>query len=443
MTDFQRTRFCGDLDLSNDSGTTQTLCGWLQDTRNLGGIAFLQLRDHTGVVQLTLPKGKVGKENFKAWTSLSRESVISVTGEVKANQEAPGGIEVVPQEFQVLNESATPLPLGIIDKVEAELETRLTNRYLDLRKPEVAAYFRVRSAISAASHSSLRDQGFLEVQTPKIIASATEGGTGLFPVRYFEKEVYLAQSPQLYKQTLMSGGLDRVYEIGPAFRAEEHNTPRHLNEFISIDIEMSFADDEAVMEVMERVVAETIDALKRDRADELACLGHELPDIELPLPRLTYDECVELTKANGVDLEWGEDLSMEATRAIAKTQTGFYFITRWPLKLKPFYIQPAPDDEGNVNSEARDSLGFDFMYREVEMTSGGQRVHDPSLLETRIAAQGLDPADFEHYLAPFRFGMPPHAGWGLGLDRLTMVLTGADNVRECVLFPRDRHRVVP
>lgn len=495
-TSIQRTRLCGTLDLSADSGTFQTLCGWLQDTRNLGGIAFMQLRDHTGVVQLTLPKGKVGKENFKAWTSLSRESIISVTGEVKANQEAPGGIEVVPRHLEVLNGSATPLPLGIVDKVDAELETRLTNRYLDLRKPEVAAYFRVRSAISGAAHASLRRQGFMEVQTPKIIASATEGGTGLFPVRYFEREVYLAQSPQLYKQTLMSGGLDRVYEIGPAFRAEEHNTPRHLNEFCSIDMEMAFADDEQAMEVMERVVVDTIGALERDCGAELARLGHELPDIELPLPRLTYDECVELARAKGVDIQWGEDLSMEATRVIAESQTGFYFITRWPLALKPFYIQPASDDndgpdlapavpalrpakaadDGTAsehsasdpaasNTTAADdegpkrpassqmsietlmnsrySLGFDFMYREVEMTSGGARVHDPALLEARIAAQDLDPADFEHYLAPFRYGMPPHAGWGLGLDRLTMVLTGADNVRECVLFPRDRHRVVP
>jgi len=252
------------LDLEKDSRTTQTLCGWLQDTRNLGGIAFMQLRDHTGVVQLTLPKRKVGKPNFKAWTGVTRESVISVTGEVKANQEAPGGIEVVPERLEVLNDSAAPLPLGVIDKVDAELETRLTNRYLDLRKPEVAAYFRIRAAISAAAHASLRRQGFLEVQTPKIIASATEGGTGLFPVQYFEKEVYLAQSPQLYKQTLMSGGLDRVYEVGPAFRAEEHNTPRHLNEFISIDMEMSFADDEQAMEVMEQVIADCAKTLNED-----------------------------------------------------------------------------------------------------------------------------------------------------------------------------------
>ncbi|HIF37459.1 MAG TPA: aspartate--tRNA(Asn) ligase [Marine Group III euryarchaeote] len=424
------TRKCGEIEES-DFGSEQTLCGWLQDTRNLGGIAFLQLRDITGVLQLTLLKKKLGDENFKSWANINRESIILVRGIVKGNKEAPGGVEMLPDNIELMNEAETPLPLGVIDKIDSEIETRLNARYLDLRKTKIAANFQIRAAISGAVHKHLRRENFLEVQTPKIIASATEGGTSLFEMKYFDKTAYLAQSPQLYKQMLMSGGLERVYEVGPAFRAEEHNTPRHLNEFISIDIEMSFANDDVVMGVMERLVATAARAVSKE-TKVLKTLGIEPIEVELPLPRITYDEAVEMAQGK---VEWGEDLSMEATRAIAKQMNGFYFITKWPLSLKPFYIQP--DDDPKY------SKGFDFMYNEIEMTSGGQRVHDVNLLRERLKEQGLDPEGFNHYLDPFRYGMPPHAGWGLGLDRLTMIFAGAKNVRECVLFPRDRTRMTP
>ena len=424
------TRKCGEIE-DSDFGSEQTLCGWLQDTRNLGGIAFLQLRDITGVIQLTLLKKKLGDENFKSWANINRESIILVRGIVKENKEAPGGVEMLPDNIELMNEAETPLPLGVIDKIDSEIETRLNARYLDLRKTEIAANFQIRAAISGAVHKHLRRENFLEVQTPKIIASATEGGTSLFEMKYFDKTAYLAQSPQLYKQMLMSGGLERVYEVGPAFRAEEHNTPRHLNEFISIDIEMSFADDDVVMGVMERLVATAARTVSKETR-ALETLGIEPIELELPLPRITYDEAVEMSQGKA---EWGEDLSMEATRVIAEQMNDFYFITKWPLSLKPFYIQPDEDPKY--------SKGFDFMYNEVEMTSGGQRVHDVNLLRERLKEQGLDPDGFNHYLDPFRYGMPPHAGWGLGLDRLAMIFTGAKNVRECVLFPRDRTRMTP
>ena len=424
------TRKCGEIK-EPDFGSEQTLCGWLQDTRNLGGIAFLQLRDITGVIQLTLLKKKLGDGNFKNWANINRESIILVRGIVKENKEAPGGVEMLPDNIELMNEAETPLPLGVIDKIDSEIETRLNARYLDLRKTEIAANFQIRAAISGAVHKHLRRENFLEVQTPKIIASATEGGTSLFEMKYFDKTAYLAQSPQLYKQMLMSGGLERVYEVGPAFRAEEHNTPRHLNEFISIDIEMSFADDDVVMGVMERLIATAARTVSKE-TKALKTLGIEPIELELPLSRITYDEAVEMAKGKA---KWGEDLSMEATRAIAEQMNGFYFITKWPLSLKPFYIQP--DDDPKY------SKGFDFMYNEIEMTSGGQRVHDVNLLRERLKEQGLDPEGFNHYLDPFRYGMPPHAGWGLGLDRLAMIFAGAKNVRECVLFPRDRTRMTP
>ena len=424
------TRKCGEIEPS-DFESEQTLCGWLQDTRNLGGIAFIQLRDITGVIQLTLLKKKLDEKKFKNWTNINRESIVLVRGIVKENKEAPGGVEMLPDNIELLNEAETPLPLGVIDKIDSEIETRLNARYMDLRKKDIAAHFQIRAAISGAVHKHLRREKFLEVQTPKIIASATEGGTSLFEMKYFDRTAYLAQSPQLYKQILMGGGLERVYEVGPAFRAEEHNTPRHLNEFISIDIEMSFADDDVVMGVMERLVNSVSRAVAKE-TEALEILGIKPIELELPLPRITYDEAVEMAKGKA---KWGEDLSMEATRAIAEQMNGFYFITKWPLSLKPFYIQP--DDDPKY------SKGFDFMFNEVEMTSGGQRVHDVNLLRERLKEQGLDPDGFNHYLDPFRYGMPPHAGWGLGLDRLAMIFTGAKNVRECVLFPRDRTRMTP
>lgn len=424
------TRKCGEIEPS-DFGSEQTLCGWLQDTRNLGGIAFIQLRDISGVIQLTLLKKKLDEKQFKNWTNINRESVVLVRGIVKENKEAPGGVEMLPDNIELLNEAETPLPLGVIDKIDSEIETRLNARYMDLRKKDIAAHFQIRAAVSGAVHKHLRREKFLEVQTPKIIASATEGGTSLFEMKYFDRTAYLAQSPQLYKQILMGGGLERVYEVGPAFRAEEHNTPRHLNEFISIDIEMSFADDDVVMGVMERLVDSASRAVAKE-AEALEILDIKPIELELPLPRITYDDAVEMAKGKA---KWGEDLSMEATRAIAEQMNGFYFITKWPLSLKPFYIQP--DDDPKY------SKGFDFMYNEIEMTSGGQRVHDVNLLRERLKEQGLDPEGFNHYLDPFRYGMPPHAGWGLGLDRLAMIFAGAKNVRECVLFPRDRTRMTP
>ncbi len=424
------TRKCGEIE-SADFGSEQTLCGWLQDTRNLGGIAFLQLRDITGVIQLTLLKKKLESADFKKWTTINRESIVLVRGIIKENKEAPGGVEMLPDNLEILNEAEAPLPLGVIDKIDSEIETRLNARYLDLRKKGIAANFQIRAAVSGAVHKHLRRENFLEVQTPKIIASATEGGTSLFEMKYFDKIAYLAQSPQLYKQILMSGGLERVYEIGPAFRAEEHNTPRHLNEFTSIDIEMSFADDDVVMGVMERLVDSAARAVAKE-TEALETLGMAPIELELPLPRITYDEAIEMSNGK---VKWGEDLSMEATREIAQQMNGFYFITKWPLSLKPFYIQP--------DADPKYSKGFDFMYNEVEMTSGGQRVHDVNLLRERLKEQGLDPEGFSHYLDPFRYGMPPHAGWGLGLDRLAMIFAGAKNVRECVLFPRDRTRMTP
>jgi len=428
-------------------GQDVTVAGWIHEYRNLGGIAFIQLRDRDGIIQVTLLKKK-HMELFKMAEKLSRESVLAIKGTLKKSEKAKAGYEVLPEQIIVLAEAGTPLPMGVADKVGVELDTRLDNRYLDLRRGTTAAIFKIRATLLSAIRSVLEEESFLEVHTPKIVATATEGGTSLFKMRYFDTDAFLNQSPQLFKQIMMATGLDRIFEIGPAFRAEAHDTVRHLNEFTSIDIEMAFSNEEDVMDLLEKVIRNVVKEINSRNKQDLELLGISLDTPPERFPRLTYKECVELVTSRGIkdhrppisdpasDEEPEEDLSMEALKALAQEHTGYYFITKWPTSSKPFYAQPFEDDPTIVRA-------FDLMFGEKEITSGAQRVHDVELLEKNIAAQGLDPEDFDFYLKSFKFGMPPHSGWGLGVERLLMILTGCENVRECTIFPRDKKRLVP
>jgi aspartyl-tRNA synthetase len=435
LKDWRRSKYASEI-ISDDSEKNVTVAGWIQDIRNLGGIAFIQLRDRTGVLQVTVIKKEHGEEFFKKLTTLPRESVIMVKGKVQPNNQVASGFEIWPNEMKILGMAKTPLPLGVIDKVDADMDTRLDARFIDLRKEEVAAVFKIRSTILGAVRELFEKEGFMEVHTPKIVATATEGGTALFEATYFEKKAFLNQSPQLYKQMLMATGFDRVYEIGPAFRAEEHDTTRHLNEFTSIDIEMAFSDEEDAMGVLERCVYNAILRTREKNETEMRILGADMDIPALPLQRVTYSECLDLIKEGGFEMEWGEDFPMEAMKILGERVPDFFFITKWPTKSKPFYTQPY-EDEPDI------CRGFDLQFKEKELTSGAQRVHDVEMLKKRLEEQGLDPSDFTFYLDAFEYGMPPHAGWGLGAERLTMILTGMQNIRECVLFPRDRKRLVP
>lgn len=413
------------------------VAGWVHEERDLGGLTFLLIRDRTGILQVTIPKKKVSPEVLAAVRETSRESVIECEGEVKATEKAPGGRELVPTTFRIIAKAETPLPLDVSEKVPAELDTRLDNRYLDLRKPAVGAIFRIRSTVLRAISDYLWDNGFIQAQTPKIVAAATEGGTELFPLAYFDKEAFLNQSPQLFKQMLMSSGFEKVFEIGPIFRAEEHNTVRHLNEATSIDIEMSFADQEDAMKVLENVVSYAYQQVKDKCSDELAILG--LTDFKVPtvpFPRITYTEAIGISTEGGEPLSFGEDLSSAAERIIGEKMGTMYFITEWPSSTRPFYTMPFLDRPEVCRA-------FDMMHPRMELSSGAQRCHIPELLVKQIKEKGLNPDAFEFYLNPFKYGMPPHAGWGLGAERLIMTMLDLQNIREAVLFPRDRHRVSP
>ena len=418
-------------------GKEVTLAGHVHEMRDLGGIAFLVLRDREGLAQVTLVKKLLGKDTFKSVRSISRESVVIVRGAVKVEPKAPRGFEILPIEVKVLNAAQVPLPLDPTEKVECELDTRLDARFMDIRRPCVLAAFEIESKVLQSLRNHFYNLGITEVFTPKIVAAATEGGTDLFPISYFEKEAFLNQSPQLYKQMLMSAGMDRVFEIGPIFRAEEHDTRRHLNEAISIDVEISFADDKDVMEILESAVAGAYKYVAENCQYQLQVLGLDLQVPKVPFQRVTYTKALELAgEKAGVKMQWGDDLDTETERFLGETIGEHYFLTDWPSSIKPYYTLPYED-------KPEICRGFDLMHPRMELASGAQRVHDYSLLVERIKEKGLDPDGFEFYLKAFRYGMPPHAGWGLGLSRMVMTMLKLENIRDAVIFPRDRRRLVP
>lgn len=439
MTDslgnWKRTHYSQELGEDMDTESV-TLMGWVHEIRDLGGIIFVLLRDRNGITQITAPSKKITPELLEEIRKFKKESVIAVKGTVQGSPKAPGGVEIIPVEVKVLNESKQPLPMDPTEKVRAEIDTRLDSRYLDLRKHSISAIFKIKSVMLHSVRVYLEENGFMEVNTPKLVGSATEGGTELFPITYFEREAFLGQSPQLYKQMMMGTGLDKVYEIAPIFRAEEHDTLRHLNEVISIDAELAFANQEDAMNILEKLVHNAIKEVKENCQAELEDLGVELEVPELPFPRLEYDEVIDIVNSKGVPLSHGEDLSRAAEKALGEVMEGYYFITNWPSDIKPFYVQPHEDSPEK-------SYAFDLMYRDLEISSGATRVHQHDLLVERIKKQGLNPDSFQHYLAAFEYGMPPHAGWGLGAERFTMCITGMKNIRETVLFPRDRRRLAP
>ncbi|MBP2172806.1 aspartate--tRNA(Asn) ligase [Methanococcus voltae] len=435
IQDWRRTHYSKEV-VAEMNEQEVTLMGWVHSIRALGKLAFVILRDREGTIQIVVPKQKVSEETFEIAKKLGKEDVVAVKGKVVASEKAPNGFEIIPIEIRVLTKSNAPLPLDPAEKVPADIDTRLDHRFLDIRRPKIQALFKIRAEMLKSVRKTFDETGFIEVNTPKLVASATEGGTELFPISYFEKEAFLGQSPQLYKQMMMAGGFDRVFEIAQIFRAEEHNTRRHLNEAVSIDMEMSFSDEYDAMDVLEKVVYNCYKDIAENKADEIETLGinFEVPDKKFA--KLTYSDAVDIANGKGIELEWGEDLSRAAEKAVGDEMGGLYFITEWPTVTRPFYTMPYEND--NTICKA-----FDLMHKELEITSGAQRVHKYDLLVENITKMGMNPEGFGTYLEAFEYGMPPHAGFGLGADRFAMILAQEENIRECVLFPRDRQRLTP
>ncbi len=428
--ELKRTHNIGTLTISM-KGQKVSIGGWVEDLRELGKLSFLTLRDVTGVAQIVI----VGEQNIAQVKDLGRQSVVRVTGTIQETKARDFPFEIKSEKIEILSRAVHPLPIDPIGRLESNIDNRLNARALDLRNQRIASIFKMRHHVLQSIRKTLVELGFIEVNTPKIIGSASEGGANLFSLKYFDKQAYLAQSPQLYKEQLTIG-LERVFEIASFYRAEKSHTGRHLTEFTSVDIEADFMDYTDVMDVLQTLVVKVFEDVKKNCQVEQQVLGIQVKQPKTPFEKITYKKAIEELGREGISLQFGDDLLDSHLRKLGEIHPGFYFVTDWPMKLKPFYIHEKEDDP-------QISKSFDLQYGYLELSSGGRRLHEPQKLKDRLVEQGLNPAQFEDHLRAFDWGMPPHSGWGLGLDRLMSVLVQIDNVREVVLYPRDPERLFP
>jgi aspartyl-tRNA(Asn)/glutamyl-tRNA(Gln) amidotransferase subunit A len=425
--------FCSGL--ADKVGQRVTIAGWIHRKKSLGGIEFFELRDRTGFTQLVLEGGRQDER-------IGPETVIEAAGVVTREERSPfGQIEIKVESVRILGKAEPNLPVPVNRPLSGvTLPAILDNRVVAVRNPEVLRVFRLQSEIVRLFSEYLRAQRFTEIKTPKIISSGTEGGTNIFKVMYFGRYAYLAQSPQFYKQIMVGSGLERVFEVGPVFRAEHHDTVRHLNEYTSMDFEMGFIRDE-------QDVIDMHEALLRRMFAELARGGPGLfgeesapPPFPERIPRVHYLEALEIVGSAGGGLEDG-DISPMGEKILCdhferQKDSQFVYVLGYPVKKRPMYTMPDERVPGYTRS-------FDLLYRGIEITTGGQRIHDYRMLRENMKAFGCNPSEFRHYLDAFRYGMPPHGGLGMGLERLTMKILDLKNIREASLFPRDMNRIVP
>ncbi len=411
-------------------GQNLTLVGWLEDFRDMGKIGFISVRDMTGNFQ-----GVITGKLLSAFREVPRQSIIMVNGAIQETRAENFQAEVKVEKVELLSRAVNPLPIDPTGRVESSMDKRLDSRALDLRNVKISNIFKTRSYALYLIRNFLYSRMFVEVNTPKIIGNASEGGADLFSFEYFSKKAYLAQSPQLYKEQLTLG-LERVFEISSYFRAEPSHTVRHLSEFVSIDLEAAFLDYCDIMDIMEELITSTINDLFIQRGKEMKYYDNKEEITVDKIPRVTYQKCLDDLKGLGESLEFGDDLSDLALRKLGEIYPKFYFIIDWPTKLKPFYIL-----EHKNKSDL--SKSFDLQYGYLEIVSGGTREHNSERLRNKLLEKGLDPRSFSDHLQTFEWGMPPHSGCGIGFDRLMMILTNSTNIREVVLYPRDTERLSP
>jgi aspartyl-tRNA synthetase len=426
---FNRTHNIEDVN-ANMKDQDVILAGWVEDLRKMGKMTFLTLRDVTGITQIILTD-----ELTKAVEGITRQSVVRVAGKVQDTRARDFEYEIKANEISILAKAVYPLPIDPIGRLESHIDNRLNTRALDMRNQKTASIFKIRHHVLASLRKILSEKKFIEITTPKIIGSASEGGANLFSLDYFGKQAYLAQSPQLYKEQ-MTIGLERVFEIASFYRAEKSHTGRHLSEFTSVDIEAAFMNYTDVMNVLEDLVVDTFKYVFENCKKELEIIGNKTITSDHPFEKITYSQALDELKEKDVKLEFGEDLLDSHLRILGENHPSFYFLTDWPIKLKPFYITEKQD-----NVELSES--FDLQYGYLELSSGGSRLHNPEKIKSRLKEQNLDPSKFSDHLQAFDWGMPPHAGWGLGLERLLTIILGIDNVREVILYPRDPERLKP
>ena len=426
-------------------GQEVKLAGWVNTRRDHGKLIFIDLRDRSGVAQMVIIPDK--PEAYQTAKNIRNEYVIEVTGLVKVRpgsqkkEDNPtGGVEIEVSDVRIISEVVKELPFDTAKKeLDLTIPTLLDNRHLTLRNKKINDIFKVYSQVLESYAGVMRENGFLEIKTPKIVSAATEGGANFFKIKYFKREAFLAQSPQFYKQAGV-GAFERVFEIGPVFRAEPHYTTRHVNEYISFDAEMGFIESFSdVMDTLEKVVRKMIKDVQKNCSSELEDYPSEFL-VPSRFPRIKLTEALEVLKKEYGKEIMGVDIDPEGERLIGEWarknyKSDFIFLTHYPSSARPFYAMPSSDPQYTES--------FDLIYRGVELATGGQRIHNADQLVSSIQRHHLDPKDFEDYIEIFRLGMPPHGGWGLGSERLAQRILGLKSVKEAILFPRDVKRLTP
>jgi aspartyl-tRNA synthetase len=419
-------------EVSKNKNKEILLKGWVETIRKLGSVVFVVLRDCSGVVQLVTAKGDKSFDKIK---DLRRENVVEVVGKAVENSKAPNGVEVQMNNIEILNK-AEPLPIEFSGKIETDLSKRLDYRYLDLRNKRNKMIFEFKSVVANAARNFFIKNKFIEIHTPKIVCESAEGGSELFPILYYDKEAYLAQSPQFYKQLAQACCFEKVFEIGPTYRAEKSHTAKHLSEYWGIDSEISFIESyEDVMRLVEELVCSILNQVKEKHLDILGEFKVDFPKYKKPFPRITTEKAFELIGKKG------EDLSTEDEKKLGevvkeKFNSDFVFVTQYPFEVRPFYTM-----KNKENPKLTDS--FDLIFRGVELVTGGQREHRYNVLLKQAKEKKVSPESIKFYLEAFKYGMPPHGGFGMGIERFVMQILNLSNVREAVLFPRDVERLVP
>ncbi|MCC6606610.1 MAG: aspartate--tRNA(Asn) ligase [Anaerolineae bacterium] len=427
------------VEASRHVGQTVRLTGWLHNVRRLGGISFVVLRDGWGTLQAVTES----EADLAAIAGLSLESVIALTGTVVATSQAPGGVELHQPHIEVMTPVTEPTPVPLQQKqLKAGLPMLLDHAVVTNRHPERRAVFRLAAGAMAGFRATLNANHFTEIQSPKLVASATESGANVFKLEYFGGNAYLAQSPQFYKQ-IMVGVFSRVFEVGPVFRAEPHDTTRHVNEYVSLDVEFGFIENHfTVMGLVRTVLAGIFHTLAAEYAAELALLKANLPEVPEQIPHIHFAAAQELIwQRHGVDVRGEPDLSPQDERWLGEWAqqahgSDFLFVVGYPMGKRPFYTHPDPQNPEYSNS-------FDLLFRGTELITGGQRLHLYADYLAALAQANLPTEPFETYLEAFRYGMPPHGGFAIGLERLLMQLLGLPNLRLATLFPRDQKRLTP
>ena len=425
---------------TEDGGEKVSVAGWAHEIRDLGGITFVVLRDREGQIQVIFKEDE-DEELFEKAQEIGKEDIVYVTGTVEENDQAPGDREIHPETVEIVGEAESPLPMDISKDIDSDLSTRLDARFMDLRKPEVHAVFSLRSHLIENMEEWFDENEYISIQTPTIAKMGAEGGAELFPVIYYDEEAFLSQSPQLYKQMLMAAGFDKVYKTGTAFRAEEFATSRHVSEISMFDVELAFIEDQHdVMDVVEESLRHTLRETKKEAADDLDMLGIDLKVPEEDFPRIKFEEARRILKEEyDHEPDDPEDLDTKGEELLGEhfMEKGHpaIFVVGYPGE-KFYYMEAREGDEYQ-------SRRFDFIYKGLELASGGQREHDMDRLMAAVEDEGINPEDISFYLESFKYGMPPHGGYGLGIDRLVKQVAELENVKEGILFPRTPDRLTP